>query len=73
MPPLTAHAVYTAENSIMLGQHFYWDVSLPDSLCAYVLSLLDPGITNASHPDMLSGMQSFSTLWNDAGDVETAG
>lgn len=48
----------------MLGHHFYWDVSLPDSLCAYALSLIDPGITNASHPDLLSAIQSFGTFWN---------
>ena len=64
MPALTGHTVYTDENSIVLGQHFYTDFSLPDSLCGYALSLMDPGITNASHPDLLSAIQSFATFWN---------
>lgn len=57
------HAVSTIVNTIIRGHHFYWHNALPDSLVGYTLSLLDQGITNTSHIDLLSGMQSFATFY----------
>ncbi|KZV61211.1 hypothetical protein PENSPDRAFT_693601 [Peniophora sp. CONT] len=63
LPAMTICTFVALEDTIVVGERFFWHGNLPDSFCAYVMSMLDPRLAGSKRLETLSIIQSFGSAW----------